>query len=249
MSTSIYPYGRLVPSNVEELILACWDGYRVRASGSVEQDGCLARALSSEFWGQCELSGGPWGQICCLCHGPQPVPCHWGAPEGKGMPWEDHVPLFPQVGVLGRVLGLQSGDPPPPPNLHLKLSFPSFVLPTGMSLSPPRAPSAALAVQRVVWRGPAGLRPAHPVPPIATAAWRSPPPPPPASPASPPTTPASSPRTPLTPNHRPPCPRTSPARYREGQRHQPPPRASVSPSVEWVGAAGCNTRVCLVQRW
>lgn len=106
------------------------------------------------------------------------------------------------------------------PSCHLRTSIlNSLFLP--LSSPPacpcsPGAPPAALAVPRVAWRGPAGLRPAHPVPPIATAAWRSPPPPPPASPASPPTTPASSPRTPLIPNRLPPCPRTSPARYREG---------------------------------
>lgn len=177
--------------------------------------------------------------------------------EGKGTPWEDCVSQFPQVGVLGRVLGLLSGDPPPPPNLCLKLSFPSFVLPAGVSPSLPTRPPAALAVPRVVWRGPAGLRPAHPVPPIATAAWRSPPPPPPASPASPPTTPASSPRTPLTPNHRPPCPRTSPARYGGGQRHQPPTLCLSFPFCRmggccWVqhkGLSGAEVMVSFQSCW
>lgn len=202
----------------------------------------------SSFGDNVSCLGGPGGKYVAFAMVPSLSPATGGAQKGKECPGRTMCLHFPRLGCWAGCWACCPGGPPPPPNLHLKLSFPSFVLPIGTSPSPPRAPSAALAVPRVVWRGPAGLRPAHPVPPIATAAWRSPPPPPPASPASPPTTPASSPRTPLTPNRRPPCPRTSPARYREGQRHQPPPHASVSPSVEWVGAAGCNTRVCLVQR-
>lgn len=179
---------------------------------------------SSGFWGQCELCReGSRGQTCHLCCVAQPVPCHWGNTEGKWTVCLSFPRLGCGVGCWACCLGT-----PPPPNLHLKLSFPSFVLPSGVSPSPsppPGTPPAALAVPRVAWRGPAGLRPAHPVPPIATAAWRSPPPPPPASPASPPTTPASSLRMLLTPNRLPPCPRTSPARYRGGQccRCPPPP--------------------------
>lgn len=224
MSTSTCPYGQLVPSNVEELVLAHWDGCGVRAGGPMGQDGCLARAPSSEFWGRCELCRGGLGAHM------SPLPCSPACPlplgepqKGKGCPGRTVCLSFPRLGCGAGCWACSLGTPPPP-NHRLKLSFPSFVLPTGVSPSPtPAPPPAALAVPRVAWRGPAGLRPAHPVPPIATAAWRSSPPPPPASPASPPTTPASSPRTPRTPNRLPPCPRTSPARYGGGQRRRPTP--------------------------
>lgn len=115
----------------------------------------------------------------------------------------------------------------------LTLSFPSFaphLLPTFLchpslsvytSVSPclaavpspfaPLVPPAAVAVPRVA--EPHGLgapKHTHPVPPVATAAWRSQPPP--ASPVSPPTTLASSPRMPPTPSPLRPCLQTSPAR-------------------------------------
>lgn len=194
-----------------------WDGCRVGAGRPMGQDGCLAHPLG--FGDNVSCAGGVWGQTCHLCCVAQPVPCHWGNPEGKWTVCLSFPRLGCGVGCWACCLGT-----PPPPNLHLKLSFPSFVLPSGVSpFPPPGTPPAALAVPRVAWRGPAGLRPAHPVPPIATAAWRSPPPPPPASPASPPTTPASSLRTLLTPNRLPPCPRTSPARYGGGQCCRCPP--------------------------
>lgn len=160
---------------------------------------------------------GVWGQAYPLCHVPQPVPCHRATPGGKGtLPGGLHASVSP-----GRDVWQGAGHPatskPVLNSLFLPLSSPPACP------RPPGAPPAALAVPRVAWRGPAGLRPAHPVPPIATAAWPSPPPPPPASPASPPTTPASSPRTPLIPNRLPPCPRTSPARYREGRPCCRPP--------------------------
>lgn len=151
---------------------------------------------------------------------PSLSPAAGGHQKGKGHPGRTACLSFPRLGCGTGCWACCPGTPPPP-NLQLKLSFPSFVLPAGVSPSPPGAPPAALAVPRVAWRGPAGLRPAHPVPPIATAAWRSPLPPPPVSPASPPTTQASSPRTPLTPNRLPPCPRTSPARY-GGEVSAPP---------------------------
>lgn len=59
------------------------------------------------------------------------------------------MPQFPQVGMCGRALAVL-----PPPNLCLKLSFPSFVVPAGVSPCPRRAPSSVSSAKGgMAWPG------------------------------------------------------------------------------------------------
>lgn len=69
--------------------------------------------------------------------------------EAKGHPQDDYIPQFPQAGMCGRALAIL-----PPPNLRLKFSFPSFVLPTGVSPFPRRPPSSVSSAKGgMAWPG------------------------------------------------------------------------------------------------
>lgn len=127
--------------------------------------------------------------------------------------------LLSRAGASGPRSLTLSFPPFAPHLLPSLLCHPSLSLSTSVSSclaavpSPftPSVPPAAVAVPRVA--EPRGLgvpKHTHPVPPVATAAWRSRPPP--ASPVSLPTTLASSHRTPPTPSPLRPCLPTLPAR-------------------------------------
>ena len=133
MSTSACPYGELVPSNVEELVLVRWDGCGV--GGPTGRDGC-------PMLGTMRVGRGVWGQTCHLHHVPQHVPRHWGTPEGNGTPWGK-----PRASV-SPCWGCGAGC-----YLHLKLSFPSFVLPAGVSPCPSAPSSVTSAKGGPAWPG------------------------------------------------------------------------------------------------
>lgn len=205
------------------------------------QDGCLAHAPYSGFPGRCELCGGwVWGQTCRLCHVSQPIPCHWGTPEGKGTPPKDCVPQFPQVGVCGGVLGFAAQAA-----CRLRTSLlNSLFLPLSSPPTCPRAPrrppsSVSSAKGGVAW--PSGAQTCSP---SSTYRYRSL--------AQPP---AATTRLSSVSSHdsgfisqdaaysKPPSPMPSDITSQVRGQRRPPLCASVSPSVEWMSAAGSNRRV------
>lgn len=148
------------------------------------------------FWGRCRVH---WA------HQHVPCPHPWGGTL---------VPRFPSRALSSSgMMGMHCLLCPHRRTCQTCVSNCPFLPLSSCCPSRPACPPAVSAVPRVAFRGPGGLRPAHPAPPIATAAWPSRPAPARASPASPRTTPASSPRMLPTPNRPPRCPQTSPARY------------------------------------
>lgn len=147
MSTFSCPYGQVAAINMQELVvvMAHWAG-RVDLWSKMGARHMPSPPESGDDVCCAWVSG---GKRTTSVMSPSLFPATGPPQEAKGHPQEDCMPQIPQAGICGRALAIL-----PPPSLCLKFSFPSFVLPTGVSPSPRRPPSSVSSAKGgMAWPG------------------------------------------------------------------------------------------------